>query len=162
MQQPNLGCQIDEYPPAVFWQDQDIHDQWVRLNPGAQNGAAGAALFGAGFCHYDNQGKPPARTENARFDRLVHGPNRDTSMFTADVTTTLSTLLIRFEAFPNEEDWGLTANPCWPSTLIDDPGFALLNSDQWYINYPQRRQIATNLYPGAPPLAYTQSNPPKI
>lgn len=162
MQQLNVGCQRDEYPPIGFWQDQDIHDQWIRMVPGSENKAAGS-LFGLAICRYDDEGKPPASTRNARFDRVVHGPDRDTSLFTADVTTTLATVSIRFDAYPNQPDFGLTANPCWPSTLVDDPGFALLNSDLWYHDglNDQRHQTALANYPNPPPLAFTQNNPPR-
>ncbi|WQF90271.1 hypothetical protein CDEST_15285 [Colletotrichum destructivum] len=29
-------------------------------------------------------------------------------------------------------DFGITAHPCWPKTLFDDPSFALLKDDPWY------------------------------
>ena len=79
------------------------------------------------------------------FDRLVHGPDRDTSIFTASVTTTLSTVSIRFDAYPHQPDFGLTANPCWPATLVDDPGFALLNSDAWYFHAGNAQRHLTAL-----------------
>lgn len=60
---------------------------------------------------------------------------------------------------PNDPDDGLTANPCWPSTLVDDPGFALLTDDLWYVKEPQRQQY-TALYRNDPPFAYTMGNPP--
>lgn len=151
---------MDEYPAIAFWQNLDYHDQRVRLLPGSENGAAGRNLFGLGFCRYDGQGNPPASTRNARFDRIVHGPDRDTSVFIADVTTTLSTVSISFINFPNDPDWGLTANPCWPSTLVDDPGFALLTGDPWYFDYPQR-DATKKAYAIPPPLALTQNNPPR-
>ncbi len=161
MQEPNLNCQRDEYPPAGFWQDQDIHSQYIRMVPKNQNGPAGKALFALGFCRYNNvNGKPPASTRNARFDRIIRGPNRYTSIFTADVTTTLSTVSIQFDAYPGDPDFGLTANPCWPSTLVDDPGFALLNSDPWYFGYDERLQTV-DIYSNLPPLAVTQNKPPR-
>ncbi|KAL8831396.1 MAG: hypothetical protein Q9170_005310 [Blastenia crenularia] len=164
MQQPNLNCERDEYPPAVLWQNQPIHEQYIRMVPRAQNGAAGPALFNMAFCKFDGQGNPPVSTRNVQFDRIVHGPDRDTSLFTADVTTTLATLSIQFPGYPNQPDDGLTANPCWPSTLVNDPGFALLTDDPWYIVHPgnaQRHQTAMALYGAPPPLAYTQNNPPR-
>ena len=163
MQEVNVNCQRDEYPPIGFWQDQDIHHQYVRMVPGTENGAAGAALFGLGVCHFDSQGRPPASTRNPQSDRVVHGPDRDTEVYTADVTTTLATVSIRFDAYPNQPDFGLTANPCWPSTLIDDPGFALLNTDAWYAEAgnAQRMRTALALYPNPPPAAFTQNNPPR-
>ena len=162
MQQPGLDCERDEYPPAAFWQDQDFRGQYIRMLPQIQNGPAGAALFGLGFCGYDGQGNPPASTRNARLDRVIHGPGRDTSVYTADVTTTLSTVVIRFAAMPNDPDYGLTANPCWPSTLVDDPGFALLTDDYWY-REPRnnQRQQANAMYAHPPPLSLTQNNPPR-
>ncbi|KAI4094078.1 MAG: hypothetical protein L6R37_007315 [Teloschistes peruensis] len=85
---------------------------------------------------------------------------RATEIWTAEVTTTLSTLRIEFPNYPNQPDDGLTANPCWPSTLINDPGFALLTDDPWYIHNPQYAQNI-HLYPNPPPPAYTQNNPPR-
>ncbi len=163
MQQPGLDCERDEYPPVGFWQDQDIHGQWVRMVPKIENGAAGAALFNLGFCRFDAEGNPPAATRNAAFDRVVHGPDRDTEVHTGEVTTTLSTVSIRFDAYPHQPDFGLTANPCWPKRLVDDPGFALLVSDRWYFepNNAQRAQTANALYKDPPPLALTQNNPPR-
>ena len=162
MQEPGLNCERDEYPPIGFWQDQDIHSQKIRMVPRAENGRAGAALFGLGFCRYGNDGRPPASTQNAHFDRLIHGPDRDTEVYTADVTTTLSTVKIKFNAYPNDPDWGITANLCWPSTLTNDPGFALLTDDHWYFDpvNNQRRQ-ANGAYARPPPLALTQNNPPR-
>ncbi|KAL8664746.1 MAG: hypothetical protein Q9202_002748 [Teloschistes flavicans] len=160
MQQRDVNCERDEYPPIGFWQDQNIRDQRVRMIPRNQNGPAGAALFALGFCKYDSQGHPPAVTRDAAFDRLNHGPGRDTEIWTAEVTTTLSTISIAFPAYPNEPDFGLTANPCWPSTLIDDPGFALLTNDPWYALKPQYEQN-THMYPNPPPQALTQNNPPR-
>lgn len=163
MQAPNLNCQRDEYPPIAFWYNEKYDDAYVRLLPGAQNRAAGAALFNRQFCHYDGRGKPPSETNNVQFDRLIHGPDRDTRLYTADVTSTLAALHIRFDAYPNQPDFGLTANPCWPRTLINDPGFALLNSDPWYYApaNAQRHQTALASYRIPPPAALTQNNPPQ-
>lgn len=165
MQQQGLRCDRDEYPPIAFWQGQDIHSQYVRMVPGAQNRAAGAALFGLNVCNYEVRkgvSYAPVVTRNPRLDQVVRGPGRETSIYTAEVTTTLATLSIRFNAYPNQPDFGLTANPCWPSTLVDDPGFALLISDPWYSAHSnaQRRQTA-RLYSNPPPLAFTQNNPPR-
>ena len=162
MQEKNLNCERDEYPPYAFWQDQDIHEQWIRMLPKTQNGAVGN-IFGLGVCRYDHAGKPPTSSRNLGFDRLGHGPGRVTSIFTVDVTTTLAAVSIGFSAipFPNEAEFGLTANPCWPSTLVDDPGFALLTSDRWYFNEGANR--ANNLpgYANPPPQALVVNNPPR-
>lgn len=132
--------------------------------PGKENEGAGS-LFDMSFCRYRQSnalGFPPASTGSSAFHQLIHGPNRDTEVWTRDVTTTLATVSIRFDAYPNDPDFGLTANPCWPSTLVDDPGFALLISDGWYANAgnAQRSQMAT-MYSNPPPLAITQNNPPR-
>lgn len=165
MQQPNLRCQRDEYPPIAFWQDQDIHDQYVRFLPGSQNAAAGGALFGLDVCSYtviNGVGYPPASTGKPTLARVINGPDRETEVYTVDVTTTLATLSIQFNAYPNQPDFGITANPCWPSTLVNDPGFALLNSDPWYyaLANAQRHQTVDD-YSNPPPLAITQNNPPR-
>ncbi len=99
------------------------------MGAGAENEAIGAALFDLRFCCFDGQGKPPSVTREARLDRLVHSTNRDTEVSTADVTTSLSTVSIRFDTFPNQPGFGLTANPGWPSTLITNPRFTLPDSD---------------------------------
>lgn len=82
MQQPGLE------------QDQKIHKQWIRVVPKKQNGRAGGALFGLMSCSFDAQSYPPASTKNPRLDRLVHGPDRDTEIYTADVTTSLFTVSV--------------------------------------------------------------------
>jgi hypothetical protein len=52
-------------------------------------------------------------------------------------------------------DDGLSANRCWPSKLApNDPGFALLTDDPWYLNHPAAA-INTYLYSAAPPNAVT-------
>ena len=164
MQEPNLDCERDEYPAIAFWQDQEIASQRVRLLPENQNGPAGAALFGLSFCRYSNKdGTPPSETNNAKFDRVIHGSDRDTGVHTADVTTTLSTMSISFDKYPNEADYGLTDNPYWPSTLVDDPGFALLVNDPWYfgVGNEQRRRTAVASYAAPPPFALIQNNAPR-
>ena len=161
MQEANLECERDEYPPYAFWQDRDIHGQWIRMLPKAQNAGAGS-IFGLAVCRYDQAGKPPAASRNLAFVREIGGPDRITSIYTVEVTTTLTAVSIDFVAYPNQADFGLTANPCWPSTLIDDPGFALLTSDLWYKGptNANRRQY-TRGYQDAPPQALTMNNPPR-
>lgn len=162
MQDPGLDCERDEYPPVGFWQDQPIDQQWVRMVPAAQNEAAGAALFGLAVCRFQGQSTPPASTRNPQFQRVIHGPGRDTEVSTADVTTTLYTVSIRFDNYPNEPDFGMTANRCWPSTLVDDPGFALLTDDAWYFNDGNEQRYSSNgQYAKLPPLTLTQNNLPR-
>ena len=162
MQQPGLNCERDEYPPIAFWQGQDIHYQYVRMVQKNQNGPAGVHLFGLAFCSYSGDGMPPVTTKNVQFDRQIHGPGRITEISTGDVTTTLATVSFQFDAMPNQPDYGLTANPCWPSTLVDDPGFALLTSDPWYLDPGNAQRLKTaKLYSKPPPLALTRNNPPR-
>jgi hypothetical protein len=52
-------------------------------------------------------------------------------------------------------DDGLSENRCWPSTLApNDPGFALLTDDEWYLNHPAAA-ISTYLYSALPPKLVT-------
>lgn len=54
-------------------------------------------------------------------------------------------------------DDGLSVNRYWPSTLVpNDPGFALLTDDSWYLNHPAAA-INTVLYRAAPPRSVTSS-----
>jgi hypothetical protein len=53
-------------------------------------------------------------------------------------------------------DDGLSENRCWPSTLApNDPGFALLTDDPWYLNHPAAA-ISTYLYSDPPANAVTK------
>lgn len=160
MQEADLDCERDEYPPYAFWQDQDIHDQWIRMLPKTQNGGAGS-MFALAVCRYDHAGNPPVSSRNLALDRVVNGPDRRTSIYTVDVTTTLAAVSIEFAAYPNQQDFGLTENPCWPSTLVDDPGFALLTDDRWYFDEGEARADNVESYAKAPPLALTRNNPPR-
>ena len=65
--------------------------------------------------------------------------------YTADVTTIPWTVSIQFDAHPNHPDLGMTANPCWPQTVVNDQGCALPNSDTWYFTNQQRHQAVGNL-----------------
>jgi len=53
--------------------------------------------------------------------------------------------------YPNDYH-GLTTNPCYPATLIQDPGFALLNEDDYYYG---RAAYQTLDYKYAPAAFYT-------
>ncbi|KAI1827703.1 glycosyl hydrolases family 18-domain-containing protein [Xylaria intraflava] len=162
MQGSNLNCERDEYPPIAFWQDQDPNEQYIRMVPKAQNRGAGQ-LFGLGFCSWvysDGVGHLPSTTSNRHLHAKRTVANRVTETYTGDVAIRQATVSIRFVNMPNLPDSGLTANPCWPSTLVDDPGFALLTDDPWYFDHPQR-QMYTREYAVAPPFAVTAGKPPK-
>lgn len=59
--------------------------------------------------------------------------------------------------FPVGDTYGITANPCWPSSLINDPGWALRTDDAWYTvdNRASKSVIAGGLYALSPAAAYT-------
>ena len=148
MQQPGLFCQRDEYPPADIWQDRR-GQQWIRLIPRADTGVAGAALFGGGIC----ANPPRSHTVSERSVREWQQGNKVTELWSGTVAITRSVLALDFANMQALAENGVPANPCYPSTLIDDPGFALLWDDKWYDNRP----LAGNYFPTAsyapPPLA---------
>ncbi|TQN72845.1 hypothetical protein CSHISOI_02596 [Colletotrichum shisoi] len=41
---------------------------------------------------------------------------------------------------PNLADDGIPDNPCYPKTLIDDPGLALMTNDPWYNAHPASKR----------------------
>lgn len=53
---------------------------------------------------------------------------------------------------PHQHNDGITANQCWPKSIITDPGFALLSTDKWY---NIRNGNLRSLYAMAPPSACT-------
>ena len=136
IQAPGQDCQKDEYPPAAFFWYRAaprVNHAWIRLLPGAQNGGAGQLFKQKAICGYDGEGMPPRSTRNERSVREVIQGNRKTIINTLDLTVTLSTVRMRFQNMPPYADYGLTQNPCWPSTVIDDPGFALLTGTSSHI-----------------------------
>lgn len=38
-------------------------------------------------------------------------------------------------------------NPCWPEVLLEDPSFALLTDDPYYIRDPDAQRYGKNNYP---------------
>ena len=148
MQQPGLFCQRDEYPPADIWQDRG-GQQWIRFIPRADNVGAGAALFG-GLC------SDPARSHlvNERSIRDWQQGNRKTELWSRTVAVTRSVLVLNFANMQPWADDGIPNNPCYPSTLVDDPGFALLWDDQWY-----DRPLPRNFFPTT---SYAQPPGPRV
>jgi chitinase len=134
MQSKSARCQADEYPPAAFWQGQTSPKQYIRFAPGSQNGGAGS-LFGLSFCDFDDDGDLPQMRTSEVHDgsRVVGGLIRQITKYKA--VTVRSQVVITFDAAVSNQggNWGLSANPCWPSKLVnDDPGFALLTDDSYY------------------------------
>lgn len=84
---------------------------------------------------------------------------RTTSHYSLTEVITWPALVLKFSGSPGfgagDAD-GLTANPCWPSSLIQDPGFALLTNDAWYDTQPALKAlVAQHLYLNPPDAAYT-------
>lgn len=157
MQSPGVNCQRDEFPPAIIWQGRGNSGAvWIRFLPGAQNSGAGA-LF-RGICD-DN---PPERiTNRAMVDHGQAAGCRPWESWTSTVVTAYNVLDLRFAGLPNNplDPYGLIANPCWPSVLINDPGFALMTEDPYYDGLARAAASAyaeTN-YPHPPPSAVTQN-----
>lgn len=136
MRQRGVDCEADEYPPAAFNQGSLQPKQYIRFNPGSQNGGAGS-IFKLGFCRFNDQGKLPIGTLNAHYvsDRVVDGLKRSVFHYTAE--TTRSRVVIDFDADVQAADGvaGLHDNPCWPENLVEDPGFALLTDDPYYLGH---------------------------
>lgn len=153
MQTP-ANCERDEFPPAIIWQARDGGDAvWIRFLPGTQNGGAGQ-LFN-GIC----ADKPPTRTTNRAMVQRGGGVGcRPWESWTSTVVTAYNVLDLQFQGLvPNPADpYALIANPCWPSTLVNDPGFALMTEDYYYDNNPQAKAFARASYPNAPAFAVTQ------
>lgn len=167
MQGPHLDCEADEYPPYAFWQDQSQEDVYIRKLPQAQNGPAGQ-LFKLNFCtpqySYAPGGNAVMRTamNNVVDAGYSHDGNQNWHVFSADCTITASTLYIDFRNVP--ADYATSENPCWPKTLIDDPGFAFLTQDPWYDHYADKSTSSLvridSIYE-KDPGAYTQGKPPR-
>lgn len=152
MQQKDVKCQADEYPPAAFWQGAETPKQYIRFSPGAQNGGAGS-LFGLRFCGFDNEGNLPVASVDKRYisDRTVGVLIRPVTHYSA--RTTRSAVKIEFDAAVIDPDGmaGLSANPCWPEALIEDPGFALLTDDAYYAGHRAEQSYGRSNYPGLVP-----------
>jgi len=149
MQEPGLNCQRDEFPPAIIWQGRN-NNQWIRLIPGADNGGAGS-LF-RGVC----QDPPDSHTTNLEHIGDENNGCRSTEHYRVTKVITRPVLTLAFEGMPAFADDGITDNPCWPSTLINDPGFALLLEDPWYNFRPNYRALGRRSYAAPPGAFYTQ------
>ncbi|KAI2464656.1 glycosyl hydrolases family 18-domain-containing protein [Annulohypoxylon bovei var. microspora] len=163
MQSKNVNCQADEYPPAAFKQGEMYPKQYIRFAPGSQNGGAGS-LFRLNFCRYDSRGNLPVATVNTRYvsDRTEGGYKRRVIEYSA--RTTRSAVKIDFDnavVGPAGDQWGLEANPCWPSVLLYDPGFALLTDDAYYAAFRGAQTYAKNNYKSEIPQDVLLNNQPR-
>lgn len=139
--------QRDEWPPAHFMQGETFG--YVRLLPGAQNeGVPNDGVSGwRGFCKYppDKQVKVEGGPINVIGDVV----------YVTEYTSTITTLKVMNYEYTNMPIYagdpdGLINNVGgWPSTLTDDPGFALLAGDPYF---PQN---APWIYKQAPSAAMT-------
>lgn len=180
MQQFGVDCQGDEFPPAIVvsrmlllravlfivsrmrkltfilqWQGRDSAangQAWIRQVPGGQN--AGAGNLFANIC--------PDVPRSSAFNLHLLGVDdsgcRTTSHFQVTETTTWPAPVLEFSGNPGfaaGDSDGLQANPCWPATLVNDPGFALLLSDPYYIANPGILAQVQGLYPQPPPFQVT-------
>ncbi|KAI0546598.1 hypothetical protein F4679DRAFT_409115 [Xylaria curta] len=153
MRAPGVDCERDEFPPAAIWQARD-RNVWIRFSPGDENGRAGS-LFR--LC-------PPqvsiSTVSRATMDHIeIACQGRNTEVWSETVQLIDTVLNLHFTNMPNNlADQGLTANPCWPETLVDDPGFALNFNDPWYQRVANRpRQMFRQYYPMPPGPQFTNN-----
>ncbi|KAH9233227.1 hypothetical protein K456DRAFT_1837713 [Colletotrichum gloeosporioides 23] len=155
MQSPGLDCQRDEYPPAAIWRGRDMR-QWIRLVPRGQNAGAGQ-LFNK-LCPPKHKMSPE---QNKRLLKVVRNCKRLVSKYVVTRTATTTVMKMRFTNMPKLANDGIPDNPCYPKTLIDDPGFALMTNDPWYNAHPASKRN-TRLYrnpPGARIIAGKTNRP---
>ncbi|KAL6237121.1 glycosyl hydrolases family 18-domain-containing protein [Aspergillus navahoensis] len=129
------NCQRDEWPPAHFQQGHP--EGYIRLLPGSQNGGVANSGLGGwkGFCKY-----PPEKQV-----KVEGGPIQVIGdiVYVTSIMSSITTINVMDYSFfnmgaPQADEWLLTDNPCYPSTLTQDPGFALLTWDPYYGGVPPR------------------------
>ena len=124
--QGGTECQRDEYPPAVIWQGRN-REVWIRLLPAGQNNWAGN-MFRL-IC----DDSVDVITEKRLDRRVVCDGGKVIEYWDHTLRTNRQIFSMEFSNMPNGiVDQGITANPCWPKDLVDDPGFALMTNDPWY------------------------------
>jgi len=90
---------------------------------------------------------------------LVLGGGRATTTLYRTDTVTVQCLALRFTRC-NLADDGIMANPCWPSTLTNAPGYALLAKDAWYNSTHNARFSRGVDFLNSPPAILTQGKIP--
>ncbi|KAK1655797.1 hypothetical protein BDP81DRAFT_388694 [Colletotrichum phormii] len=147
MQEP-IECQRDEYPGAAVWRARD-KSVWIRLIPRADNAAANALFRGCPDREVDEL------VGEHKTSETVDCNGKSTEWWVRTLRKMETVIDINFANMENmPPDWGITANPCWPSTLVPDPGFALLTDDPWYANKAANRAY-TQYYAAAPLAQFT-------
>lgn len=155
MQKKDVSCQLDEYPPAAFWQDMTPRKQYIRFLPGSDNEGAGS-LFGLSFCGYVYEGQQsilPHDTTNERANGQLTSAGIVRDITEYEGVTTQGRLVLTFPGIVNPDgEWGLNQNPCWPAHLVHDPGFALLRDDKYYAAHKTPKTYGSCNYPDKIPL----------
>ncbi|GKT46629.1 uncharacterized protein ColSpa_06810 [Colletotrichum spaethianum] len=126
---PNLNCQRDEYSPAGIWK---------------QNRGAGQLL--KDVCSTAQHKMSPEQGKH--LFKAVRNCKRVDSKYIVTRTATTRVMRMRFVNMPNLADDGIPDNPCFPKTLLDDPGFALMTNDPCYNTQPASKRN-TRLYRNA-------------
>ncbi|KAI0888397.1 glycosyl hydrolases family 18-domain-containing protein [Annulohypoxylon maeteangense] len=167
MQSANVNCQPDEYPPAAFMQFQGRENspkQYIRFAPGSQNGGAGSSLFRLRFCGYDDHGDLPVEKVGVSHIKDINKGGYKIRIMHYSARTTRKAVRIDFDngvVGPAGDQYGLTANPCWPSTLLYDPGFALLTDDEYYDAHKDAQAYARRNYKGLIPQDVLGNHQPR-
>ncbi|KAK4210755.1 glycosyl hydrolases family 18-domain-containing protein [Rhypophila decipiens] len=124
MRRPQDRCERDEWPPQHFWQGDP--GQLIRYNHKEDNGGAGQLWNG--FC-----------PENASSDcdpvgqRTIDSPRMRVATVECRKRLTLAVMSMSFDMdglpLAQAATAGLAQNECYPRDLVDDPTFAILNTD---------------------------------
>lgn len=72
----------------------------------------------------NHQGGPAAQSTCTEYDHITY---------------TLNAMVMDFTRMTQAADDGLSVNPCLPTVLTDDPVYALLTQDPWYVRGMGRR-----------------------
>lgn len=127
MRRPQARCQRDEWPPQKFWQGDP--GQLIRYNHLEDNTGAGS-LWNS-FCpeHAEERCEPGS-------ERVEQPPGRKPETTRCKRALTQKVMFMSFDnddvPLAQEKTAGLAQNECYPRVLIDDPTFALLNSDPYF------------------------------
>ncbi|RMZ76859.1 hypothetical protein DV738_g4696, partial [Chaetothyriales sp. CBS 135597] len=120
----HLDCERDEFPFFRFFGPE--LGSWIRLIPSRDNSAGGN--LANNIC--------PEEWQTATGTNIQGGPvicigNRCTTTVYRTDSVTVRALSLRFTNC-NQPDDAIPINPCNPTRLTDDRGFALLTRDPWY------------------------------
>lgn len=69
-------------------------------------------------------------TYQSTFTASTNDTFQVTSLFRQLLRVHNTVFRLSFTNMPSDPDHGISANKCWPSTLVDDPGFALINEGE--------------------------------